>query len=79
MNAQLRALELLEQGDWQQAHKIAQEDDSAAGCWLHGIVHILEGDLANARYWYNRARRAWPREVDAKTELAALRTQLTES
>ena len=25
------------------------------GCWAHGIVHMLEGDLGNARYWYRRA------------------------
>lgn len=77
MGTQLQALELLEQGDWQQAHSIVQEDESATGCWLHGIVHTLEGDLANARYWYGRARRAWPRDVDAKAELVALRGQLT--
>jgi hypothetical protein len=23
-------------------------------CWAHGIVHMLEGDTSNARYWYRR-------------------------
>lgn len=27
----------------------------ALAAWLHGIVHTLEGDLDNARYWYHRA------------------------
>ena len=33
---------------------------SELAAWLHGIVHTLEGDLENARYWYRRARRAFP-------------------
>ena len=50
------AVALLEKGDWQAAHKIVQEDEaSALSCWAHGIVHVLEGDLPNARYWYRTA------------------------
>ena len=53
-----RAIELMEKGDWQAAHKIVQEDeDSRLFCWAHGIVHLMEGDLSNARYWYRRAGR----------------------
>ena len=47
-------------GDWQKAHAIVQNDASSLGCWAHGIVHMLEGDLGNARYWYRRAHRAFP-------------------
>nr|WP_315229073.1 hypothetical protein [uncultured Albidiferax sp.] len=25
--------------------------------WLHGIVHIQEGDLEDAEYWYDQAQR----------------------
>ncbi len=64
------ALDYLEEGDWQAAHKIVQSDDSPTGCWLHGIVHVLEGDLDNARYWYGRARRAF--SSDTASEIAAL-------
>jgi hypothetical protein len=52
-----KAAAMLEAGDWQAAHAIAQDDESALGCWAHGIVHVLEGDLDNARYWYRRAGR----------------------
>ena len=45
-------MELLEAGDWQAAHVIAQDDGSALGSWAHGIVHLMEGDVANAGYWY---------------------------
>ena len=53
-----RAVELMEKGDWQTAHAIVQEDeDSRLFCWAHGIVHLMEGDISNARYWYRKARR----------------------
>lgn len=72
-----QALLLLERGDWQAAHAIVQRDeDSALSCWAHGIVHILEGDLPNARYWYGEAKRDFPARPSAPGEIAALRTAL---
>lgn len=68
-----RAVKLLEAGKWEAAHRIVQEDDSVLACWGHGIVHIMEGDLDNARYWYRRARRRFPRVDSVATEIAALR------
>jgi hypothetical protein len=70
------ALELLQQGHWQQAHALVQEDESLFGCWLHGIVHLQEGDVANARYWYRRAKRTWPDSPDVDAELRALHAAL---
>lgn len=63
------ALKHLEAGDWQAAHEIVQQDDSPPACWLHGIVHVMEGDHDNARYWYRRAKR--PYSADAAAEIAA--------
>jgi hypothetical protein len=51
-----------------------QQDTTQDAAWLHGIVHVLEGDLDNARYWYERAKRAF--SPDAKAELAAARRTL---
>jgi hypothetical protein len=65
------AVALLETGDWQAAHAIVQEDEeSALACWAHGIVHLMEGDTANARYWYKKAGR--PFGEDVPKEIAAL-------
>jgi Tfp pilus assembly protein PilF len=70
-----RALALLEQGDWRGAHSIVQADeDSRHACWAHAIVHVMEGDLANARYWYRRAGRAF--SADAGAEIRALSESL---
>ena len=66
-----RAVELLRAGVWQHAHEIVQKEDSALGAWLHGIVHTLEGDLENARYWYRKARRAFPGPDAVREAIAA--------
>jgi len=70
----MEALTLLERGDWQQAHAIVQEQQTQYAYWLHGIVHVMENDLANAQYWYERAKRTF--SSDAPSELAAARAAL---
>ncbi len=69
------AIALLEAGDWESAHSIAQRDGSPLGSWAHGIVHVLEGDLSNAGYWYRRAGRELPDNVDIAAEIAALKAE----
>lgn len=71
------ALALLDRGDWQAAHTIVQEEEKAPyAAWAHGIVHIVEGDLDNARYWYDRAKRDFPAHPSAAEELRALRESI---
>jgi hypothetical protein len=71
-----RAVALLEAGDWQGAHVIVQDEASTLAAWLHGIVHTLEGDLGNARYWYRRAGRPFPGAAAVGDEIAAARAAL---
>ena len=72
-----QAAALLAQGDWQAAHAIVQADeDSRLACWAHGIVHLMEGDAANARYWYRKAGRTFRGDVSIEQEVAALRDEL---
>jgi hypothetical protein len=40
---------------------------------MHGIVHLLEGDVSNARYWYGQAGRAFPGQGAVRTEIEAVR------
>jgi hypothetical protein len=71
------AVALLEKGDWQAAHEIVQEDEeSALSCWAHGIVHVMEGDIPNARYWYREAKRDFPKDYSVAKEIAALKQAL---
>lgn len=70
------ALGHLHRGAWEEAHQLVQDDESPLGCWVHGIVHLLEGDRDNAGYWYERAGRDLPPTFDLKTELLALESAL---
>ena len=42
-------------GDWTRRIALAQSQDDADGAWVHAYLHRVEGDLANAGYWYRRA------------------------
>ncbi|MBI1244354.1 MAG: hypothetical protein GC202_05050 [Alphaproteobacteria bacterium] len=43
-------------GDWDAAHKLAQQDEGEPlHDWVHAHLHRVEGDLGNAGYWYRRA------------------------
>ena len=68
------ALALLDRGDWQKAHVIVQSLETPSAAWVHGIVHLMEGDEENARYWYGRAKRTYPSDIEA--ELAAASASL---
>lgn len=49
-------------GEWEHAHRIAQDDPSSAGSWIHAYLHRKEGDPGNAGYWYRRCGRTAPPE-----------------
>jgi hypothetical protein len=44
-------------GDWDGAHRVAQDVETADGAWVHAYLHRKEGDVGNAGYWYRRAGR----------------------
>lgn len=56
----LKALWTDGKGDWENAHRIAQNVNDRDGSWVHAYLHRKEGDLSNASYWYNRAGRKTP-------------------
>jgi hypothetical protein len=57
LNPPLSALWWAAKGDWDQAHKIVQDEPTADAAWVHAYLHRVEGDLSNAGYWYRRAGR----------------------
>jgi hypothetical protein len=54
---------LLRAGDLEAAHELFQHDESELGAFWHGLMHRAEGDYANAKYWFARARNL-PRELN---------------
>lgn len=70
----LDAVEAALAGDWRRAHKIVQpHEDDAFACWIHAVVHKIEGDTGNSRYWYSEIKRSYDDFADAKQELAAIK------
>jgi len=53
----LQALWHLAKGDWHRAHRLAQAEQDRSCAWVHAHLHRVEGDEANAGYWYRRAGR----------------------
>lgn len=51
----LRALWFDAKGNWDEAHRIAQDVTTSEGARVHAYLHRKEGDAANARYWYRSA------------------------
>ena len=43
--------------NWDRAHNIVQDINTETAFWIHAYLHRLEGDIDNANYWYNRARK----------------------
>jgi hypothetical protein len=73
-----RAVDLALAGEWKAAHEIVQQDEEdATSCWIHAVLHKIEGDASNARYWYTRAGQAYEAYADARAELAAIKAVLT--
>jgi hypothetical protein len=55
LDAPLAALWWAAKGGWDEAHKIAQDQESADAAWVHAYLHRVEGDIGNASYWYRQA------------------------
>jgi hypothetical protein len=73
----LRAVDLALAGDWEAAHQLVQQYDSdATASWIHAVLHKMEGDLANSRYWYRRADRLDRVTDEPRAELAAIQDKL---
>ena len=74
----LRAVDLALAGQWDAAHQLVQQyEDDATAAWIHAVLHKIEGDLGNARYWYHRANQLGHVADEPRAELAALRAELT--
>lgn len=37
------------------SHELSQRIENATGSYWHGIMHRMEGDYSNAKYWFRRA------------------------
>jgi hypothetical protein len=73
----LRAIDLALADHWDAAHQLVQPyEDDAMASWIHAVLHKLEGDLGNSRYWYRRADQLDHAGEEPRAELTAIQSQL---
>ncbi|MEO1946045.1 MAG: hypothetical protein ABGW96_00620 [Methylophilaceae bacterium] len=64
-------------GDWDASHRIAQDYSDAMANWIHAVLHKIEGDEWNSKYWYKRTDgRQYEDYADAETELLEIQKLL---
>jgi hypothetical protein len=72
-NIHKQALQLIQNDDWDAAHRLIQDYSDPLSCQIHGYLHRIEGDLSNASYWYKRAGLEMP-DTSVEQELNRLLT-----
>lgn len=79
-DALLHAVVLALAGDWDAAHNIAQDYSDVNAHWIHAVLHKIEGDAWNSKYWYARtAGRQYDDFSDTQQELRQIQALLTGS
>lgn len=63
----LKALQLADEGKWDESHKIVQDIKNEYAYWIHANLHREEGDISNSMYWYRRANKKFT-EIDLVME-----------
>jgi len=65
-------------GEWDKSHKIAQDYSDSSANWLHAVLHKIEGDVWNSKYWYARTHgKIYEDFSDARDELIAIQQALS--
>lgn len=64
-------------GEWDRSHKIVQEYGDPVACWIHAVLHKIEGDAWNSRYWYARTSHQYEEYANPQDELRAIAQQLS--
>ena len=73
----LDAIELALNDKWDDAHKIVQEISTPNAQWIHAVLHKIEGDENNSRYWYSRSSiEVYESYLDSTQELKAIKELL---
>lgn len=65
-------------GEWDRSHKIVQEYGDPMACWIHAVLHKIEGDAWNSRYWYARTAHEYGEYANPQDELRAIAQQLND-
>ena len=73
----IKAIDLLLDDEWSEAHHIVQDLSDSYAQWIHAVVHKIEGDEGNSHYWYNRSGlEIYDTFTDPHEELKAIKQKL---
>ncbi len=73
----LRAIDSALDQKWDAAHEIVQKISSPNAQWIHAVLHKIEGDESNSRYWYSRSSiEVYESYLDSTQELKAIKKYL---
>lgn len=68
--ALIQAVQAAIEGDWDKSHNIAQDHSDKTANWIHAVLHKIEGDVWNSKYWYAKtAGKQYADFNDAVSEL----------
>src|SRR2546427_8929608 len=71
-----RVLSHLRKNEWNKAHAIVMGMRDKLAFRIHGLVHRIEGDFGNARYWYDRAGVQFSKSKTLASEIDEIATVL---
>lgn len=77
LTSELQALWLCKRERWEDAHSIAQDIHTPTGGWIHALLHLIEGDLGNAAYWFRKAGKPVRSPSEITSEWEAIAHSLT--
>jgi hypothetical protein len=73
----IKAIDLALADQWDAAHEVVQQyENDATAAWIHAVLHKVEGDDGNSRYWYRRAGRMEHVGNEPRGELAVIKSEL---
>ena len=73
----MKAIEFVLDGKWDSAHQLVQELNISEAQWIHAVLHKIEGDVNNSRYWYSRCGlEVYESYLDSTQELKAIKKHL---
>ncbi len=78
-NDLLKAVELALAQKWDEAHHLVQKYEDETASWIHAVLHKIEGDMDNSRYWYRRAEKMQHEKDRAEQELKTIQVLLISS
>jgi len=72
----LQAIDFALADQWDAAHKIVQQyETDTTAAWIHAVLHKIEGDQDNSRYWYRHAGKLEHIADEPKAELEGIRKE----